>query len=137
MLPIENRKLTVKQKAFADFYIKTGNATESAIKGGYSKNTAAVIGHENLRKPNILKYIEKRQKKIDEKRIADGDEVLEVLTSLLRSEDIEPRDRIRSADLIGKRWQLWSPKLDANDEALEKLDEILKTTRESAENANN
>lgn len=105
----ENRKLTIKQRAFADYYIKTGNATESAIKAGYSENTAAVIGHENLRKPNIEKYINKRQEKIDDKRIADGNEVLEILSKIVRDESEETRDRIRGIDLLGKRWQLWSP----------------------------
>lgn len=53
-------KLTEKQKRFADEYILTGNATQSAIKAGYSEKTAAEIGHENLRKPNILAYIESK-----------------------------------------------------------------------------
>ncbi len=35
------KKLTVKQKKFVDFYVETGNATESAIRAGYSKRTAA------------------------------------------------------------------------------------------------
>ncbi len=43
-------KLTPKQKAFADYYIQTGNATEAAIKAGYSKKTARFIGNENLTK---------------------------------------------------------------------------------------
>jgi len=51
-------KLTPKQKKFADEYIKTGNATQSAIEAGYSKRTAAVIATENLIKPNIKAYIE-------------------------------------------------------------------------------
>lgn len=41
-------KLTIKQQRFADEYIISGNATEAAIKAGYSKKTAAVIGNENL-----------------------------------------------------------------------------------------
>lgn len=41
-------KLTPKQRAFADYYITTGNATEAAEKAGYSKKTARVVGYENL-----------------------------------------------------------------------------------------
>ena len=52
-------KLTVKQKRFADNYIRTGNARQSAIEAGYSEKTASVIASENLTKPNILRYIEK------------------------------------------------------------------------------
>ena len=36
-------KLTPKKKTFAEYYIETGNVTESAIKAGYSKKTARVI----------------------------------------------------------------------------------------------
>ena len=53
-----DKKLTPKQKAFADYYIETGNATEAAIRAGYSKKTARVIGQENLTKPAIKQYIE-------------------------------------------------------------------------------
>ena len=47
-------KLTVKQQRFADEYIISGNATEAAIKGGYSKKTARSVGAENLTKPYIF-----------------------------------------------------------------------------------
>ena len=50
-------KLTPKQKAFAEYYIETGNATESAIRAGYSKKTARVIGQENLLKPTLKSHI--------------------------------------------------------------------------------
>ncbi len=77
-------KLTPKQKAFADYYIETGNATESAIRAGYSKKTAAVIGAENLIKPNIKNYIEERMKQLEDERIAKADEVLKYLTAAMR-----------------------------------------------------
>src|SRR5690625_1285887 len=56
------KKLTVKQKRFADNYIETGNARQSAISAGYSERTASVIASENLTKPNILAYIDKQLK---------------------------------------------------------------------------
>ena len=45
--------LTPKQRAFADFYIELGNATEAARRAGYSAKTAKSIGAENLTKPDI------------------------------------------------------------------------------------
>ncbi|KNF07158.1 phage terminase, small subunit [Gottschalkia purinilytica] len=54
---IEETELTEKQRLFCLYYVKTFNATQSAIKAGYSKDTAHVIGYENLRKPNIAKEI--------------------------------------------------------------------------------
>jgi len=50
--------LTVKQRTFAVEYIKDFNATQAAIRAGYSKKSAAVIGHENLTKPNIKEYLQ-------------------------------------------------------------------------------
>lgn len=48
---------TPKQKAFADYFLQSGNVTEAARKAGYSEKTAAVIGSENLKKPNVSAYI--------------------------------------------------------------------------------
>ncbi|MBQ8693559.1 MAG: terminase small subunit, partial [Synergistaceae bacterium] len=53
--------LTAKQRAFVEFY--TGNATEAAIKAGYSKDTARSIGQENLTKPDIIAAIKERETK--------------------------------------------------------------------------
>lgn len=47
-------KLTLKQKRFADEYLIDPNATQAAIKAGYSRKTAAAIGAENLIKPKEL-----------------------------------------------------------------------------------
>ena len=79
-------KLTLKQKAFADYYIATGNATESAISAGYSPKTAYSIGDENLKKPVIKKYIDECIAQIDSERIADAKEIMEFHTKVLRGE---------------------------------------------------
>ncbi len=54
--------LTAKQRAFVEEYCKNGNATQAAIDAGYSVKTAAVTGHENLRKPRIASIIEARRR---------------------------------------------------------------------------
>ena len=82
-------KLTPKQKKFADKYIKTGNATQSAIEAGYSKRTAAVIATENLIKPNIKAYIEKCMAEIASNRVMSYTEAVELLTSIARGEEKE------------------------------------------------
>ncbi|MFT9415112.1 terminase small subunit [Leuconostoc falkenbergense] len=82
-------KLTPKQKKFADEYIKTGNATQSAIEAGYSKRTAAVIATENLIKPNIKAYIEKCMADIASNRVMGYTEAVELLTSIARGEEKE------------------------------------------------
>ncbi len=76
-------KLTPKQQAFADYYIQTGNATEAAIKAGYSKKTAKETGP----KPHLQEYIEEKQKELESNRLADITEVRE-FDGAMRNPDI-------------------------------------------------
>ncbi len=78
--------LTPKQKAFADEFLKCGNATEAAKKAGYSEQSARQMGTENLSKPSISSYIQERQKQIDDGRIADIAEIQRFYSSVLRGE---------------------------------------------------
>lgn len=80
------KRLTIKQKKFADYYIKTGNAALAAENAGYSKNTARFIGSENLTKPNIKSYIKKKMQEIEDEQIDKAEEVLKHLTSMMRGE---------------------------------------------------
>ncbi|MBZ5971598.1 terminase small subunit [Leuconostoc gasicomitatum] len=79
-------KLTPKQQKFADEYIKTGNAKQSAIEAGYSERTAKEVGYENLTKPHLKNYIEERMVEIKSKRIMGIEEAVEILTSIARGE---------------------------------------------------
>lgn len=104
-------KLTPKQKAFADFYIECGNATEAAKKAGYSENSAYSIGDENLRKPVISAYIEERMKQQNASRVATADEVLRFYTSVMRGEvkdafglEAGLAERLKAADSLSKRY---------------------------------
>ena len=125
--------LTLKQQRFADEYIITGNATESAIKAGYSKKTARSIGQENLTKPDIKNYIDERLAELDSEKVADQKEVLQYLTSVMRGKETEQilrgmgegyqqlidievgaTQRIRAAELIGKRHSMWTDKVDVS-----------------------
>lgn len=112
-----DNKLTPKQRAFADYYIETGNATEAARRAGYKKPN--VQGSQNLEKLSIKSYIEERVKASDEKRIAKGEEVLEYLTKVMRGEekdqfglDASLQDRTKAAELLGKRYRLFTDKVE-------------------------
>lgn len=112
-----DKKLSPKQKAFADYYIETGNATEAARRAGYKKPN--VQGSQNLEKLSIKSYIEERIKATDEARIAKGDEVLEYLTKVMRGEekdqfglDATISDRTKAAELLGKRYRLFTDKVE-------------------------
>ncbi len=81
--------MTPKQKRFCDEYLTDLNATQAAVRAGYSKRTAYAIGDENLRKPEIREYIEKRLAEKEEALIARQDEVLKTLTRIMRREEQE------------------------------------------------
>lgn len=86
--------LTLKQIAFADEYIiNGGNATQAAIKAGYSKKTAETIGFENLRKPKIVEYIASKVRPIVEKREIDIQAQLNSLLDIYDGKVIESRSK--------------------------------------------
>lgn len=112
-------KLTVKQQKFCDEYIKSGNATEAALKAGYRSRTAYSIGNENLKKPELKKYIEEKIKEIESAKLATAKETLEYLTSVMRGEqtetvvtakglyrnvEVSAKDRISAAKELLKRY---------------------------------
>lgn len=116
---MDNKKLTPKQKAFADYYIELGNATEAARRAGYKKPN--VQGSQNLEKLSIKSYIDERINALDETRIAKGEEVLEYLTNVMRGKekdqfglDASLQDRTKAAELLGKRYRLFTDKIEAD-----------------------
>ena len=59
-------ELTDKEAAFVWEYLIDFNATQAAIRAGYSKKTAGVIGHQNLKKPKVIEALAKERKKLQE-----------------------------------------------------------------------
>ncbi|HIH7955839.1 TPA: terminase small subunit [Streptococcus suis] len=131
-------KLTLKQQRFADEYIICGNATEAAIKAGYAKRSAQQVGSENLLKPVIKAYIDERLDELKSEKVADQQEVLEYLTSVMRGQtqeqtlcsigelgqqvidiDVGAKDRIKAAELIGKRYGIWTDKQEITQQTIE------------------
>ena len=122
-------KLTLKQKKFADEYIISGNATESAIKAGYSSKYANTNVSKLLQNTTIKSYIDERLAQLESEKIADQQEVLKYLSAVMRGEmteqtlksigesgqviteiDVGAKDRIKAAELLGKRYRLWTDK---------------------------
>lgn len=103
--------LTPKQKAFADYYIETGNATEAAKKAGYSESSARQIATENLSKPSISQYIADRVKPKEDKRIATADEVMQFFSDVMQGRvkdqfglDASLSDRLNAGKELMKRY---------------------------------
>lgn len=122
-------KLTLKQKRFCEYYVQTGNATESAKRAGYSEKTAYRTGADNLKKPQICAYIQEISKADDEKRIADAKEIMEYFTAVMRGQvndqfglDAPLQERTKAATELAKR--VIDTK-NAGDEQIKKLDEVL------------
>ena len=120
-------KLTPKHQLFCDEYLIDLNATQAAIRAGYSEKTARDIGAENLTKPNIRSYIDARMAEKESSLIASQDEVLEYLTAVLRGEakgttlvgigggaqmvnqeTPTVSERTKAAELLGKRYALFT-----------------------------
>ena len=77
-------KLNVRQQKFADEYIATGNATQAAIKAGYSEKTAGRIAGQNLKKLEIKAYIDARMVEMQEHNIMSAREALSILSDIAR-----------------------------------------------------
>lgn len=126
--------MTVKQKRFCEEYLVDCNATQAAIRAGYSKKTACAVGSENLRKPEIKDYIDEKLSEMQDRTIADAAEVMKYLTSVMRGEskseivivegsgdgcsearhiqkNPDEKERLKAAELIGKRFGIFTDKV--------------------------
>lgn len=126
--------LTTKQQRFCDEYLIDLNATQAAIRAGYSKKTARVIGQENLLKPALKAYIQQRMDEKEKELIADQNEVLKYLTSVIRGQSRssvvvvenvgdymsearemekapDERERLKAAELLGKAHGIFTDKV--------------------------
>lgn len=128
-------RLTAKQKRFCDEYLIDLNATQAAIRAGYSPKTAAASAARLLRNVKVQEYIAQRMAEKESELIADQDEVLRYLTSVLRGKSraqeivVEgigegcseartmekapsEKERLKAAELLGKRYALFTDKVD-------------------------
>ncbi len=126
--------LNAKQQRFCDEYLIDLNATQAAIRAGYSQKTAYSQGQRLLKHAEAWAYISKRMDEKEKSLIADQDEVVKYLTSVLRGESQsevvvvenigdftskarkiqkapDEKDRLKAAELLGKRYNLFSDKM--------------------------
>ena len=114
---VSDIKLKPKEFTFAEEWLKTMNATQSAIKAGYSERTAYSAGNRLLKKVEVKQYIDERLAEMQESSIADTNEVMQFLSSTMRGDipdqfGLDPalNDRLKAAELLGKRYKLFTDK---------------------------
>ena len=133
--------MTEKQQRFCDEFLIDCNATQAAIRAGYSKATARKasdwINESAQEKPTsdynaeMRAYIDEKLEEIRSEKVADAREVMEYLTAVMRGEHTEQvlrlvgngtqrvdtmsvteKDRLKAAELIGKRYGLFKENVD-------------------------
>lgn len=129
--------MNAKQKRFCDEYLINCNATQAAIRAGYSEKFAHTNANKLLQNTTIKAYIDEQLERLHTEKVADAQEVLEYLTAVLRgksSSEIvvvegcgegvsgarrvqkapDEKDRLKAAELLGKRYRLFTDKLDVD-----------------------
>ncbi|HFI0463807.1 TPA: terminase small subunit [Streptococcus suis] len=122
-----------RQRRFADEYIISGNAYKSALVAGYSEKYAKTDSHKLLENTRIKSYIDQRLEQLKSEKVADQQEIMEFLTSVIRGEVYEPilvlsgegtqeikmvlpnvSTRRAAAVDLGKRYSMWTDKVATN-----------------------
>lgn len=145
-------KLTIKQKKFVDEYIICGTAVTAYNNAGYTsptKRKARFNASRLLSNENVKLAVQERMEALHNEKIADQKEVLSFLTAVMRGEEVEQtligagqglqektylelsgKDRIKAAELLGKRYGTWTEKVEVNanvhNDGFEEVLELLK-----------
>lgn len=113
------KHLNNRQINFVLAYKESNNITQSAIKAGYSPKTACVQGCNLLKNHRVAEYIEAINERLESEKIADIQEVMEYLTSVMRGEakdqfdmDVSIQDRTRAAGELARRLDVKSRNLN-------------------------
>jgi len=133
-----------RQKQFVTEYVIDYNATQAAIRAGYSQKTAYSIGQRLLKKVEVQNALEELQKRKRRENISEAEEVEEFLSISMRGEleeevvvvegtgegcsdariinkQISARDRLKAAELLGKRYGLFTDRLQLDPDALVRI----------------
>lgn len=125
--------MTDKQKRFCDEYLIDCNATQAAIRAGYSAKGINKRVTRMMANDGIRKYIDGQLEQMHNSKAADAQEVLEYLTAVMRGEhkeqtlklvgegvqeitdiDVSARERLKAAELIGKRYGMFKENLNVD-----------------------
>ena len=124
-------KMTAKQRRFCDEYLIDLNATQAAIRAGYSEKRASEQAYQLLQKTTVKEYIACRMAEKESELIADQDEVLEYLTAVMRKQTTasvlardetgaerviqkppDEKESLKAAELLGRRYGLYTDRVE-------------------------
>lgn len=144
--------MTDRQRKFADEYLIDSNATR-AYKAAYPRikndNVASAAGTRLLGNVKVKTYIDDKLEELSSNKIADAQEVMEYLTSVLRGESKasvvvvegcgdgcskakilakspDEKERLKAAEMLGRRYGVFKDNINATVEPSDKLDSILR-----------
>ena len=111
-------KLTPKQAAFVHEYLIDLNATQAAIRAGYSQKTANRIATENLSKPVIQEALREAREAREKRSLITVEWVLAQIASIAQDEEAQQRDRLKALELLGKHLGMWERREDTESQGV-------------------
>lgn len=135
--------LTERQRRFCEEYLIDGNASQAAIRAGYSKRNSTVVSTTLMKNPQVQAHLKKLLDELHSAKVADAQEVLEYLTSVMRGEqreqtlqfvgdgmqditsiDVTAKDRLKAAWLLGKRYGIFKENVGVTMDAVVIVDDL-------------
>lgn len=135
--------LTERQRRFCEEYLIDGNASQAAIRAGYSKRNSTVVSTTLMKNPQVQAHLKKLLDELHSAKVADAQEVLEYLTSIMRGEqreqtlqligdgmqditaiDVSAKDRLKAAVLLGKRYGIFKENVGVTMDAVVIVDDL-------------
>ena len=103
--------LTARQKMFVSEYLIDLNATQAAIRAGYSEKYADRIGHELLEKTRVKEAIQEQMKARQQRTLVTADYVINMIRSVADNTE-KDSDRLKACELLGKHLKLFTDKTE-------------------------
>lgn len=135
--------LTERQRRFCEEYLIDGNASQAAIRAGYSKRNSTVVSTTLMKNPRVQAHLKALLDELHSAKVADAQEVLEYLTSIMRGEqreqtlqligdgmqditaiDVAAKDRLKAAELLGKRYGIFKENVGVTMDAVVIVDDL-------------
>nr|DAZ63600.1 MAG TPA: terminase small subunit [Caudoviricetes sp.] len=127
--------MTARQRKFAEYYVESGNATQSAVKAGYSKKFAHTNASKLLNVEEVKAYVQELTEKGQRERIMSALERQALLSDIARDSDESMTARLRAIDLLNKMTGVYIVQdEDENEEVLAALDRALDQINDGFEN---